>query len=103
MIFEEPRTAIVVGIILAFISFVVQLMLCFKAKKPMVKRIPLFIIVLFGLLILLIGTGIMGEGSGFLGNIHLMVSAILAIVDGIALIGIVVAWIVNKAYTQKHS
>ena len=102
MIFEEPGTAIVLGIILAFIFFVVQLLLCFKAKKPMVKWIPLFIIVLFGLLILLIGTGVMGEGSGFLGNIHLMVSAIRAVVGGIALIGIVAAWIAYKAYTKKH-
>lgn len=101
MIFEEPRTAIVVGISLAVIFFVVQLWLCFRAEKTMVKLIPFFAIVLFGLLILLVGTGIMGEDSGFLGNIHLTVSAILAVVGGIALLGIVAAWIAYKAYTKK--
>lgn len=96
IIFDEPKTIPIVGLALAMVFFAIQLLLCFKAKKPMIKRIPAYILLLLGVFILLICIGIFGEGGGFLGNIHLIVAAILAIVGGIASIGILVAWIVYK-------
>ena len=101
IIFSEPKTAPIVGLILAVIFFVIQLLLCFKAKKTIIKRIPLYMILLFSAFVLLICMGLFGEGSGFLGNIHLMVAAILAIVGGVTALGILAAWIVYKLYTRK--
>ena len=101
IIFSEPKTAPIVGLILAVVFFAIQLLLCFKAKKPIIKRLPTYIILLFGMFILLICSGVFGEGSGFVGNIHLIVAAILAIVGGIAAIGILTAWIVYKIFIRK--
>jgi len=102
IIFSEPKTAPIVGLVLAVVFFTIQLLLCFKAKKPMIKRIPAYIILLFGVFVLLICIGVFGEGSGFLGNIHLIVAAILAIVGCIASIGILAAWIVYKIYIRRN-
>ncbi len=102
IIFNEPKTAPIVGLVLAAAFFSIQLLLCFKAKKTIIKQIPLYMILLFSAFVLLICIGLFGEGSGFLGNIHLMIAAILAIVGGIASIGILAAWIVYKLYTRKR-
>lgn len=101
IIFDEPKTAPYLGLILSIVFFVIQLLLCFKVKNPIMKRIPIYFIIICGLFILLICTGIFGTGSGFMGNVHLIVAAILAIVVGIALIGIVAAWIVYKICMRK--
>ena len=101
MIFEEPGTALMVGLILAAAFFAVQLLLCYRAKKPVVKWIPTCLILFFGLLILLIGMGVFGEGGGFLGNVHWIVAAILAMVGGAASIGVLAAWIVYRIDRRK--
>lgn len=101
IIFAEPKTAPYFGLILSIVFFVIQLLLCFKVKNPLIKRIPIYFIIICGLFILLICTGIFGTGSGFMGNVHLIVAAIFAIVVGIALIGIVAAWIIYKICMRK--
>jgi len=96
IIFNDPKTAPIVGLALAMVFFAIQLLLCFKVKRPIIKWIPIYVILLFWVFILLICIGIFGKGSGFLGNIHLIVAAILAIVGIIASLGILAAWIVYK-------
>lgn len=104
VIFDEPGTAPYIGVVLAILCFAIQLLCCFKAKKSAVRRIPVYIILAAWGFILLICTGIFGKDGGFLGNIHLVVAAILAIVLGIASLGNIAAWIVYKVYvkSKKH-
>ena len=102
IIFNEPSYIAFVGVLIAISSFAVQLFLCFKTKSKVTKYIPICLIVLFGMLILLISTGILGNSSGFLGNAHLLVAAILAVIDGLALVGVATAWIVYKLNLQKR-
>ena len=99
IIFNEPSYIAFVGVLIAISSFAVQL---FKTKSKVTKYIPICLIVLFGMLILLISTGILGNSSGFLGNAHLLVAAILAVIDGLALVGVATAWIVYKLNLQKR-
>lgn len=88
-------------LIIAMACFAVQLLSCFKARKTAVKCIPVFILLAAWGSVLLVCTGIFGEGVGFLGNVHLMAAAILAIVLGIASLGNMVAWIVYKVCTYR--
>jgi quinol-cytochrome oxidoreductase complex cytochrome b subunit len=96
IIFEEPKYLFVVGVILAIILFVIQLLLCFKARKAGVKRIPLYFALVCCVLCAMLFMGILGKGSSgsALGNVHQIVALILAIVAGISFIGIVAAWII---------
>ena len=101
IIFDDPATAPYIGAALAIVCFAIQLLFCFKAKKSAVRRIPVYIILAAWCFILLLCTGIFGKGVGFLGNTHLMVATILAIVLGVASVGNVAAWIVYKFYMRK--
>ncbi len=101
IIFDEPGTAPYIGAAFALVCFAIQLLFCFKAKKPAVRRIPLYLILAAWGFILLLCTGIFGKGGGFLGNVHLMVAAILAIVLGIASLGNIAAWIVYKVCVKS--
>lgn len=103
IIFEEPKTAPMIGLILAVVFFAIQLLLCFKAEKPAVKRLPLYFILLCAGFTLLICTGLFGTGSGFLGNIHLIAAMILGIVAGIAAVGVAAAWMVYKIYQKTNA
>lgn len=85
---------------MAVVLFAIQLLLCFMAKKTVVKMIPSFFIALYAAFILLICTGIFGKGSGFVGDVQLIVAAILAIVLSVALIGIIAACIVYCIYAK---
>lgn len=98
IIFEEPKYLFVLGAVLAIAFFVIQLLICFKARKTTVKRIPLYFILVCCVLCAMLFMGIFGTGSGgsALGNVHQLVALILAIVAGISLIGVVAAWIVYK-------
>lgn len=100
IIFEEPSTAPIVGLVFAVVFFVIQLLLCFKAENPIIQRLPLYLILLCVGFILLICTGIFGTGSGFLGNIHLIVAMILGTVVGIAAVGVASAWMLYKIYQK---
>ena len=101
IIFDEPGTAPYIGVVFAIVCFAIQLLLCFKVKKTSIRCIPVYIILVAWGFILLLCTGIFGTGSGFLGNVHLMVAAILTIVLGVVSIGNIAAWIVYKVYTKS--
>lgn len=101
MILEEPSMAPAVGLLLAVVCFGVQLLLCHKAKRRAVQRIPVYFLAGYGVLVLLIALGLVGEGSGFLGNGNGLVAAILGIVGGIAAVGILLAWVVYKRHLRK--
>lgn len=88
---------IVVGIILAVVLFLIQLLLCFKATKTTTRRIPIYII-LFGGVLCLLALGSDSRGSVLDGS--KIAALILAIVVGIALIGVVAAWAVYKIYMK---
>lgn len=95
-VFEEPITMVVAGIILSIAFFVIQLFLCFKARKASTKRIPLYVVLLMVGFILLICTGVLGTGSGVLGNVNLIVASILTVIVAISSLGIAVAWLIYK-------
>ena len=101
MIFEEPSTAPLVGLILAVVCFGIQFLLCWKVKRPAVQRIPVYLLAGYGVLVLLIAAGLIGEGGGFVGNLNGIVAAILGIVGAIAAVGILAAWVVYKRYLRK--
>lgn len=106
IIFDEPSTAPIVGLALAVIFFGIQLLLCFKAKRAVLRRLPLYVILVSVGFILLLCTGVFGTGSGFLGNVHLIVAAILGIVVGIAAVGVAAGWgvyFVYKEYQNKKA
>ena len=103
IIFEEPKYLFVVGIILAVVFFMIQLLLCFKARQTNVKRIPVYFILLCGLLCFMLFIGAFGSGSGgVIANVNQLIASILAIVVGIALIGVVTAWIVYKICIRRR-
>lgn len=94
IIFEEPKYLFVVGIILAVVFFGIQLLLCFKVRQTTVKLLPVYFILLCVLLCFMLFIGIFGsQSSGVIGNVNQLIALILAIVVGIALIGVVAAWI----------
>lgn len=100
MIFDEPSTAPLVGMALGALFFAVQLLLCFKVKRAVLRRLPLYMILVCAGFILLICTGVFGTGGGFIGNVHLIVAAILGIVVGIAAVGVAAAWAVYAVYRK---
>lgn len=103
MIFEEPATAPFVGLALAVVFFAVQLLLCFKAKRTVIRMLPLYFILTCMGFILLLCTGVFGTGSGFLGNGHHIVAIILGIVVGIAGAGVAVAWVVYGVCQKRKA
>lgn len=103
IIFEEPAAAPFVGLALAALLFAVQLLLCFKAKRTVVRMLPLSLILICMGFILLLCTGVFGTGSGFLGNVHLIAAIILGIVAGIAGAGVAAAWVVYWVCQKRKS
>lgn len=94
IIFDEPKYLFVVGIILAVVFFGIQLLLCFKVHQTTVKLLPVYFILLCVLLCFMLFIGVFGSQSGgVIGNVNQLIALILAIVVGIALIGVVAAWI----------
>ena len=81
--------------------FVVQLALCFRAKRTAMKLIPAYIIPLSALLIIADFTGML-EYSGFISAKGIMAIA-LAIVAGISLIGEIAAWTMYGIIKRKRS
>ncbi len=84
---------IALGLALAPLCFVVQLVLCLRVRHRFLRHIPLW---LMGAILGLAGltaTGIFGEGSGFVGNMHLLLAAVLAIVAAFGTIGVGSAWL----------
>ena len=102
IIFNDPKTAPIVGFILAGIFFSIQLLLCFRAKKTIIKWIPACLIILLGILLLFICVGLEGNGSGVLDNVNILVIAILAIIFAPSLLGIIIAWIIYALKIKRR-
>ena len=93
--FNEPKYSFVVGLICAILFFIVQLLLCFIAKKNAIKLIPVYLILSGFAFCLAMYCGLFGTGS-FCG--HMIGALILAIVVVIACIGESMAWVVYGIY-----
>ena len=102
LIFEEPITSILAGVILSIAFGGLQLLPCFKAKKAFVKKIPVFIVLAFTGIVLLGCTGIFGKGTGFLGNAHYIVAGICTIILGFVSLGIAGAWMLYKYLLKQR-
>ena len=100
-IFEEPSTIIPTAILLSVIFFGIQLFLCGKARKTSVKLLPLYTVLLLGGFSLLIASGILGAGSGFLGNVQLIVAGILAVLVAAAALGMAIAWTIYRCRLKQ--
>jgi small-conductance mechanosensitive channel len=100
--FNEPQYSFVIGLVCAILFFAIQILLCFKARKTVVKLIPVFFIFMGLILCLLLYSGIMGTGSGVIGNVNQIVALLFTIVIGIACIGDIAAWAVYGIYQRAH-
>ena len=90
------------GLCGAGIIFIIQLALCFKAKKRWLRLLPLYIMLGFFAICILMALGAFGDwNGGFLGNMHILFAAILAIMGAIACLGITFAWLVYWIIRKK--
>ena len=85
-VFEELQH-VLVGVILAVVLGVTQLLLCFMAKRIPIRLIPISIILLGYLLCLVLFFGMEGLGE-------YIAAMIYGIMFSIALIGVVLAWLI---------
>ena len=86
---DEPGNYVVVGIILALIFLITQLLLCYGVKRIWIRLIPLFVLILGFVLCLILFFGGFGRGS-FFGEIILAVICASAL--SVASTGIGAAW-----------
>lgn len=96
-----------IAIGLFIVSYLIQLLLCFKAKNKHIKLIPFY----FGLAIAFLGLLVYAElfgdmsGGGFLGNIHYLVATIIWIGVLIMYAGMLLAKITQiiVRYVQRRN
>lgn len=86
---DEPGNYVVVGVILALIFMIIQLLLCYGVKRIWIRLIPLFVLILGLVLCLILFLGGFGRGS-FFGEIIL--AMICASALSVASTGIGAAW-----------
>ena len=101
IIFDDPRYAIIFGIVLFVLFFIIQLFLCFKVKSKNVKRIPVRISLFCVSLCVLLYLGVFGTSSGGLANTHQIGAIILLFVTGPPLVGSLLAWFVYKIWEKR--
>ncbi|KIR03861.1 hypothetical protein P261_02676 [Lachnospiraceae bacterium TWA4] len=97
-IFSEPSNSWIVGCIFAVVLFVVQSVLCFKAEKKLFRRLPAYLIMVMMVFVAIVASGLLGKGTGPIGNVHIILATILLIVVGIASIGVIGGWIYYYVY-----
>lgn len=86
--------------ILAIIVFGIQMALCLKANKKVLKLIPAYIIIaLYAMAIVLCLVDVL-DGSGGVA-IWMIFAFIISIADTVALIADIVAWVVYKQIHKK--
>ena len=89
-------------------SYLIQLLLCFKAKNKHIKLIPLYIglaIAFLGVLVFVELFGDMSDG-GFLGNVHYLVAVIIwiaVLIIYIALLLAKITHIIAKCVQRRKS
>ena len=96
--YEFYYTVIVYGIIGA-LFFIVQLLLCYKAKRMVIKFVPGYFILICFLFTALLYAGVFG--TGFL-NAHKIVAWLLFIGIGIAFVGDLMAWVIYRIHKRKQ-
>ncbi len=94
-IFNDPILAFVVGPLLAVAFYIIQLLLCRKAKYLQIKLIPLYLFLALFVFLALLYTGAFPGRSEGLVNVNELVAFILAIAFGIPFIGVCAAWVVH--------
>ena len=90
------------GLCGAGVFFIIQIILCFRAKKRWLRLMPVYIMLIFFGLCALMAMGAFGNWSGgFLGNMHVLFASILAIMGAISCLGITFAWLVYWIIRKK--
>ena len=97
----DYRTIIILGAI-SIVFMVTQLLFSFKAKRTVMKYVPVYIILLSFLFSLLLYFGVFVVGTGFL-NAERILAFLIGIGIGAALVGEALAWIVYKLLKGKRS
>ena len=94
-----------IAIGLFIVSYLIQLLLCFKAKSTQTKLIPFYFGLAFAFLGLLIYAEIFGDMStgSFVGNMHILSAIIIWIAVLIIYIGLLLAKITHSIvkYAQR--
>ena len=95
-----------IAIGLFIVSYLIQLLLCFKAKSTQTKLIPFYFGLAFAFLGLLMYAEIFGDLStgSFVGNMHILSAIIIWIAVLIIYIGLFFAKITHSIvkYTQRR-
>jgi len=94
----DYRTIIILGAI-SIVFLVTQLLFSFKAKRTVMKYVPVYIILLSFLFSLLLYFGVFG--TGFL-NAERILAFLIGIGIGAALVGEALAWMVYKLLKGKR-
>ena len=94
----DYRTIIILGAI-SIVFLVTQLLFSFKAKRTVMKYVPVYIILLSFLFSLLLYFGVFG--TGFL-NAERILAFLICIGIGAALVGEALAWMVYKLLKGKR-
>ena len=91
-------TIMILGAVCIFF-FALQLLFCVRVKRPAIKFIPAYLILLLVLLAALLYTSVLG--TGFL-NAEQILATILAIGAGAALVGDAIAWAVYAIFKMRR-
>lgn len=94
-------TIVATSIISALLFFAIQLILCFKAKKIQVKLIPVYINMVFILLMAADFAGLFGY-NGVISTQGIL-AMVFAIISCSAIIGEISAWIIYWLQMKKRS
>ena len=96
-----------IAIGLFIISYLIQLLLCFKAKSTQTKLIPFYFGLAFAFLGLLMYAEVFGDMStgSFVGNMHILSAIIVWIAVLIIYIGLLLAKITHSIvkYAQRRN
>ncbi len=91
------------GLMLTLFCFVVQLLLCRRVQNRHLRRIPLGLVAVTLVLAGLYATGLFGQdGGGWIGNMHLLSAAILAIAAAFEAVGVGCAWGMHFLWRNRN-
>ena len=94
LIVSGELTPLAWGLIWGALYFVIQLILCFKAKKQVIKNLPSVLLIFFIIIGILTHMGIFGKSSvGALAG-HQIMGVIIIGISIIAGVGILLAWVI---------
>lgn len=83
----------------AVLFFVLQIVLCFKSSKTIVRLAPFFLILLGYIFALLCANGVFGDGGGFIDG-GALGGIIIAIAFSVATAGDLIAWGIYALITK---